>query len=40
MNEELQTTILRLLRLVNGLLAMVYLAGFAWMLAQLYQMII
>jgi len=39
MNEELQTTILRCLRLVNGLLAIIYLAGFTWMLAQLYQMI-
>jgi hypothetical protein len=40
MNEELQNTLLRCLRLVNGLLAITYLAGFAWMAAQLYKMII
>jgi len=40
MDEELQNTLLRCIRLVNGLLAIVYLAGFTWMAAQLYQMII
>ena len=38
--EDLKTTQLRFLRLVNGLLAIVYLAGFTWMLAKLYEMII
>ena len=40
MNEELQETLLRFIRLASGLLAIVYLAGFAWMLVELYQMII
>jgi hypothetical protein len=39
MNEEMQNTLLRCLRLVNGLLAITYLAGFAWMVAQIYNMI-
>jgi hypothetical protein len=38
MSDELQQTILRSLRLVNGLIAIVYLSGFTWMLAQLYKM--
>lgn len=37
--EDLKTTQLRFFRLVNGLLAIVYLAGFTWMLAKLYEMI-
>lgn len=40
MNQELQETLTTFIRLASGLLAVAYLAGFAWMLVQIYQMII
>ncbi len=40
MPKELQENLLRLLRLVNGLLAITYLSGFAWLLAQVYKIFI
>ena len=40
MSDELQETLLRFIRLASGLLAVVYLAGFAYMLVQIYEMII
>ena len=40
MDRELQEILKTFIRLASGLLAVAYLAGFAWMLVQLYQMII
>lgn len=39
MEQELTKQKLRLYRLVNGLLAVVYITGFAFLLAQLYKII-
>jgi hypothetical protein len=39
MDDDLEIAKLRFYRLANGLMAIVYLAFFAWVLAQVYNML-
>lgn len=39
MNKEITTLVTRALQMINGLLAITYIAGMAWLAVQVFHMI-